>query len=167
MTTQTELKDNQFRDGDGQGNVWTLRVSELTSRGLKGLGADPGLLVTERAGELAQALMSDPSLACSCVYLVLENDPLEDPPPPEEFAAGMYGDDISWATKALMEAMADFYGRGKAPALKAMIKKAWAAEEAAAARMIEMIDTLDVEAKVVAEVDRALEQFSKPRRNSG
>lgn len=159
MTTQ--VKDGQFQDGNGK--VYRLRISSKTAEDLKAIGLDAGLLVTDRAGELVQALSGDLSKVVEAVVIVLEAEAtirLD----PESFARAMYGPQIAAAAKALLEAMADFYGPGKAPAIKAMVTKAWEAEEDAGKKLVQKVEAVDVG----PQVDKYLEEaFSGIPKNFG
>ena len=76
----------------------------------------------------------------------------------------MYGEQISDASRALVGAMADFYGPGTAPALRAMIGKVWEAEAAAAERMQDLIAETDARRAAREEVEKA---FSTRRKSFG
>lgn len=170
METET-TPSNTFTDRKKRD--WTVAVSFRAAERLRDeLGLDVFTLLSDKKNELLATLSTDLSKVVGAIAICCESQMHSRSVSPEDFAEGLFGDELEAATRALLEGIVDFYGPGKAPALRTMIEKVFAVQVKTAEKAAQLLngDELDaaIEETIQAKYQEAVtEMKSIPRNGTG
>jgi hypothetical protein len=141
---------------DSQGRPWVVDVNVATIKRVKGLAGINLLEVVE--GELVERLSSDPILLCDVLYSVCKPQADREGVSDEDFGTGLAGEAISEATKALVEALVDFFPEPR----RRLLQKAAAKFHQVQTKAFQMIETKlessDIEVQIMQQLKQELQQ---------
>ena len=115
---------------DGKKRSWEVSVTVTTLVKAKSLLAIDLLTIIDKDSPLLARLIEDPVLLCNLLYVTVKEQADTLKVTDEEFGRGLSGDTLNDATRAFLEALADFFRSTiKRTALKAVTKAVFAAED--------------------------------------
>jgi hypothetical protein len=141
---------------DAQGRYWVVDINVATIKRVKALTEINLLTVVE--GELVEQLSSDPILLCDVLYAVCKPQADREEISDEDFGTGLAGDAISEATKALIEALVEFFPEPR----RRLLQKAAAKFQQVQTKAFQMIETklesTNIESQILARLEQDLQQ---------
>jgi hypothetical protein len=115
---------------DSKGRRWEVSVTVTTLIKAKSLLDIDLLTIIDKDSALLTRLIEDPVLLCNLLYVTVKEQADSLKVTDEEFGRGLSGDTLNDATRAFLEALADFFrSTTKRTALKAVTKAVFAAED--------------------------------------
>lgn len=137
---------------DSKGRPWVVEVHVATIKRVKTLAGINLLEVVE--GELVERLSSDPILLCDVLYSVCKPQADREGVSDEDFGTGLAGEAISEATKALIEALVDFFPEPR----RRLLQKAAAKFHQVQTKAFQMIETKLESTNIESQILERLEQ---------
>lgn len=129
---------------DNADRHWQVEISVAAIKRVRRL-LDFDLLELNAGGEALERLASDPVLVCDVLFAVCLPDADRLKITDEQFAEGLGGDSIEHATTALLEALADFFQKGKRQVLHKALAKIKQIEAKACEQAMTALDSIEVE----------------------
>lgn len=141
---------------DAQGRYWVVDINVATIKRVKAVAGLNLLEVVD--GELVEQLSSDPILLCDVLYAVCKPQADREEISDEDFGTGLAGDAISEATKALIEALVEFFPEPR----RRLLQKAAAKFHQVQTKAFQMIETklesTNIESQILARLEQDLQQ---------
>lgn len=139
---------------DSTGARWEISITALSVRRVRvALNVD---LLTILGGELSQKIQHDPVLLVDVLWAICQTDAEQRKISVEQFVDRFFGDALSDATAALLDAVIEFFPKAKREPMARLMVKARTAEHLAVEELDKQIDALDVSDIVRREISRRL-----------
>lgn len=105
---------------DTNGKVWSVRLDAPTIADVR---RDCGVDLADMDGKVANQLENDPVLLVNVLYVVCREQAVQASISDRDFGRSLVGDPIGVATKALTDAITDFFPSGKRTLLRSLVNK--------------------------------------------
>jgi hypothetical protein len=160
-----------FKDRNGKN--WTIDLDAYLIRDVR--KACDGLDLAALNGEAYDKLDADPVLLVDTLWVLCASQANAANISQEQFASALVGDPISYATKALLESIADFSPPEKRELLRAMTNKSAKVREIGMSKALAKINDPSLETAAIeameasmdADLQRALTQLRSASRTPG
>ena len=144
---------------DTQSREWTITLTDASAI-MEIRKSDSEFLKGEPAHTFAR-LENDPFLLCQVIYVLCLKQIQERGLSEEDFYLGIIGDSIEVASDALIEAIVDFFPRGKRELLNALASKTARMNAIGMERAMARLNDPNLETMLVSNLERKLDAHLK------
>lgn len=155
---------------DSKKRAWSVEINVATLKRVKALCQVDLLQILDRKTKLFQRLHDDPILLVDVLCAILRPQAIDLGVSDEEFAEGMLGSGLEAATRAFLEAVADFFPKAaQRDAMKKLVAKTGRLADRLMEHGLGEIDAFDPEKPTIAEIlksaaaDAGEESEAEPR----
>ncbi len=135
---------------DTNGKIWTVRLDAPTIADVR---RDCEVDLADMEGKVASDLENDPVLLVNVLYVVCREQAIKGDISDRDFGRSIVGDPIGAATKALTDAITDFFPSGKRTLLRSLVNKQGEIRDKGTALALAKLNNPELEAKLVAAME--------------
>lgn len=145
---------------DEAGRQWLVPVNVASVKRCREL-TDVDLLsiVDDKQGSLMAKLSTDPILLCNVLYALCKEQADNVGVTDEQFGAGLAGDALDSATRALLESLVAFFPKGKRELLAAAVAKMQKFQAKAESAALARLNSSAVDSALDSALTEALQDF--------